>query len=202
MGDADDADDGGARMRALIGEASWEWPDGPWLRVTMVSSADGAATGSDGLSGSINNEADAAVFSALREGADAVVVGAGTARAEGYGPAGKPLIVIGHALPDSLEGADGVRLVEGGEAEDLRSLVAGLRAEGLDSLLCEGGPSLLGTLLKAGLVDELCLTFTPRIVSGDGRRIVTGAPLDVPLTLTALVEADSTLIGRWLVSSA
>lgn len=56
----------------------------PWLRANMVASADGAAAGSDGLSGSISTGADKAVFSVLRSWADAVLVAAGTVRAEGY----------------------------------------------------------------------------------------------------------------------
>jgi riboflavin biosynthesis pyrimidine reductase len=50
----------------------------------MVATVDGAATGADGLSGSINTEADHVVFTACRVLADAVLVGAGTVRAEGY----------------------------------------------------------------------------------------------------------------------
>ncbi len=56
----------------------------PWLRANFVSSLDGAATGADGRSGSLNNEVDGVVFELLRRLADVVVVGAGTARAEGY----------------------------------------------------------------------------------------------------------------------
>ena len=50
----------------------------------MVSTVDGAATGPDGRSGGINNAADKRVFDTLRRLCDAVVVGAGTARDEGY----------------------------------------------------------------------------------------------------------------------
>jgi len=58
--------------------------DRTWLRANMVSTVDGAATGPDGRTGTINNEADKRVFDLLRALADVVVVGAGTARAEGY----------------------------------------------------------------------------------------------------------------------
>ena len=70
-------------------------PPGPWLRVNMISTVDGSATGPDGRSGTINNDVDHAVFAALRKDADVVVVGAGTARAEGYSPAGVPLVLVG-----------------------------------------------------------------------------------------------------------
>jgi riboflavin biosynthesis pyrimidine reductase len=64
----------------------YAYPDGdaPWLRANMVSTLDGAATGPDGRTGTINNEADKRVFRLLRVLADVVIVGAGTARAEGY----------------------------------------------------------------------------------------------------------------------
>lgn len=55
------------------------------LRAGFVLTTDGG-TAWDGGSRGLQTPADAAVFSALRAVADAVVVGAGTARAEGYGP--------------------------------------------------------------------------------------------------------------------
>ena len=61
---------------------------GRWLRVNFISSLDGAAQGPDGRSGSISSSPDRRVLALLRALADVVLVGAGTARAEGYGPAG------------------------------------------------------------------------------------------------------------------
>lgn len=58
---------------------------GEVLRVNFVSSVDGAAT-RDGLSGGLGDDADRRYFELLRRVADVVVVGAGTVRAEGYGP--------------------------------------------------------------------------------------------------------------------
>jgi riboflavin-specific deaminase-like protein len=60
--------------------------DRPWLLVNMVASLDGAIS-VDGRSGGLGRPADKVVFSALRAVADVVVAGAGTVRAEGYGPA-------------------------------------------------------------------------------------------------------------------
>lgn len=56
----------------------------PWVRANFVSSIDGAAT-VDGKSAGLGSNADHRVFVLLRELADAVVVGAGTARTEDYG---------------------------------------------------------------------------------------------------------------------
>lgn len=57
----------------------------PVLRVNFVSSVDGAAT-HEGRSGGLSNDADKRYFELLRRASDVVVVGAGTVRAEGYGP--------------------------------------------------------------------------------------------------------------------
>jgi riboflavin biosynthesis pyrimidine reductase len=58
----------------------------PWLRANFVSSLDGAVE-SDGYSRGLSNAVDQRVFALLRAHADAVMVGAGTLRHEGYGPA-------------------------------------------------------------------------------------------------------------------
>lgn len=64
----------------------YPWPDAPWLRTMMVMTLDGATVGPDGLSGSISGPADKRVFMETRRLADAVLVGAGTIRAERYKP--------------------------------------------------------------------------------------------------------------------
>jgi riboflavin biosynthesis pyrimidine reductase len=57
----------------------------PWVRMNFISSLDGAAT-QQGRSGGLGDAADRRVFDLLRRPADAVLVGAGTTRVEGYGP--------------------------------------------------------------------------------------------------------------------
>jgi 5-amino-6-(5-phosphoribosylamino)uracil reductase len=57
----------------------------PWVVVNMIASVDGG-TAVDGRSGPLGGPGDKAVFRALRSLADVVLVGAGTVRAEGYGP--------------------------------------------------------------------------------------------------------------------
>lgn len=64
--------------------AAYRYPDDrPWVRANMVSSLDGSAV-KDGRSGGLGGDADKTVFGVLRGLADLVLVGAGTARAEGY----------------------------------------------------------------------------------------------------------------------
>lgn len=58
---------------------------GAGLRVNFVQSIDGAAT-RHGRSGGLSDAADRRRFELLRRVSDAVIVGAGTIRIEGYGP--------------------------------------------------------------------------------------------------------------------
>jgi riboflavin biosynthesis pyrimidine reductase len=74
------------------------------VRANMVSSVDGAAWGADHRSGTINDAADFRVFRVLRALADVVVVGAGTARAEGYAPLARPA-GLAHLAPRSADGS-------------------------------------------------------------------------------------------------
>jgi riboflavin biosynthesis pyrimidine reductase len=60
--------------------------DRAYVRANFITSLDGAVTGADGLSGSIGNPADRRVFALLRALSDVILVGAGTARVEGYQP--------------------------------------------------------------------------------------------------------------------
>jgi riboflavin biosynthesis pyrimidine reductase len=62
----------------------WTPSGDDWLRMNFVASLDGAAT-REGRSGGLGGDADRRMFALLRRPADAVLVGAGTVRAEGYG---------------------------------------------------------------------------------------------------------------------
>lgn len=78
---------GGDPLTADEVAAAYPWPDAPvWVRAMMVTTLDGAATGPDGLSGSVSSPADQSVFNAVRRHADVVLIGAGTMRAEQYTP--------------------------------------------------------------------------------------------------------------------
>jgi len=66
--------------------AAYAWPDGRWTRAMMLTTLNGAIAGTDGLSGSISSDTDRLIFDETRRLADAVLVGAGTIRAERYNP--------------------------------------------------------------------------------------------------------------------
>ena len=75
----------GNRLTAAELRSLYAFPTGRrWVRTNFVSTLDGSAQGADGRSGSVNTPADNRVFALQRELCEAVLVGSGTARAEGY----------------------------------------------------------------------------------------------------------------------
>jgi riboflavin biosynthesis pyrimidine reductase len=65
--------------------AAYAWPDRTTLRANFVTSVDGAVA-VEGYSAGLGSPSDKLVFDLLRRTCDAVIVGAGTLRHEGYGP--------------------------------------------------------------------------------------------------------------------
>ncbi|HEX7083949.1 MAG TPA: dihydrofolate reductase family protein [Gaiellaceae bacterium] len=71
------------------------------------------------------------------------------------------------ALAAAVPGATEVVAVSDGPSVDVTAAVAALRERGHSLILSEGGPTLFGSLLAAGLVDELFLTVSP-LLAGRG----------------------------------
>lgn len=216
-----------------------ERPHGrPFVRSDFVVAVDGAVT-VEGRSRGLGGPADRAVFRALRTFADMVLVGAGTVRAEGYGPVHldaeataareargqtpvPPVAVVSESLQldwmsplfteaviptvvicggrsneqrrrDAKETAD-VIVAGDGDHADLGVALGMLAERGIAHVLTEGGPTLHGELVRGGLLDELCVTFSPMVADtglatphlfGAG-----GVTEPARLRLTDLLEAD------------
>jgi riboflavin biosynthesis pyrimidine reductase len=197
----------------------------PGLRYNMIASVDGA-TAVDGVAGGLANQADKDLFRLLRSLADVVLVAAGTVRAEGYGPSrvpiavvtrscnldwesrfftaqdAKPVVVTVATAPAEARAraAEVADVVVAGERDvDLAMAVDALGERGWRAVLCEGGPTLNGQLAAAGLLDELCLTLSPRLVGGTAKRLLAGPLLPGPptLTLASACEQDGFLFLRY-----
>jgi len=185
----------------------------------MVASVDGS-TAIAGRSGGLGSAADSAVLRALRGAADVVLVGAGTAQAEQYGPPSKPgqrIAVVSNSgridystplftsgsgvviLPESADEVpvDSIRV--GAERVDIAAALVELhRRLGADVVQAEGGPTLNGALADADLIDELNLTIAPAVAGGDAARVVAGATEATRwLQLADVFERDSFLFTRW-----
>lgn len=154
----------------------------PFVAMNFVATLDGRAT-IDGRSGAIGSRTDTAMMTGLRERFDAVMVGAGTKRIERYEGLGKRLVVVRS---------------ENGKPADLPALLGSLREDGVRAVMCEGGPTLHGSLQAEGLVDELFLTISPKLADGTGPRILEGAlPEVVEMELAWLLEEDGELFARY-----
>jgi riboflavin biosynthesis pyrimidine reductase len=89
----------------------------------------------------------------------------------------------------------------GSEELTWTTALARLRSDyGVETLLCEGGPSVFGALLGAGLVDELFLTLAPKLVGGGYGPTITNGP-ELPelgeLRLRWLLEREDSLFARY-----
>ena len=154
----------------------------PFVAMNFAATLDGAAT-IGGLSGPIGSKTDTAMLSGLRQRFDAVMIGAGTQRAERYAGLEKRLVVVKS---------------DGGERVDLAELLGSLREEGVRAVMCEGGPTLHASLEAAGLVDELFLTIAPKLSGGEAPRVLEGSlPGVVEMELVWLLEEDGELFARY-----
>jgi riboflavin biosynthesis pyrimidine reductase len=199
----------------------------PWVLVNMIASVDGA-TAVQGRSGAMGGPGDKRVFGAIRAVADVILVGAGTVRAENYGPVpaptrlaivsaaldlaptarvftggARPIIVTHERAPaDRRAALAGVAevLTFGDDRVDVRAALDAFAADGARVVVCEGGPSLNGQLVAEDLVDEQCLTVAPLLVSGDSARLAHGANPAAPerLTLQRVLEEDGYLFLRYV----
>ncbi|MHC4954750.1 MAG: bifunctional diaminohydroxyphosphoribosylaminopyrimidine deaminase/5-amino-6-(5-phosphoribosylamino)uracil reductase RibD [Planctomycetota bacterium] len=166
----------------------------PWVIAKWAMTLDGKIATRTGDSKWITGDKTRAwTHSELRASVDAIVVGAGTVRADDpnllnrSGKGGQPLRVIvcgKRALPktaDVLTGApslivapDGFRPPGGAEVVfcgkngkvDPRRTLRALHKRGLRRILLEGGSTLLGSFLEKDLVDQAIVFIAPKLVGG------------------------------------
>jgi len=189
--------DSSAARRQNEAWRTWVSLGRPFVTYKAAATLDGRVTvpGSRWVSG----EASRRLVHELRAASDAVAVGMGTVRLENprldardVAAARQPrrLAFGSGPLPDGSE----LELRCGALEDELRSLAA----EGVQSLLLEGGPTLAAAFLEAGLVDKLLLFVAP-VISGSGPSLVEG--LAGPVRLVALSSrpvGDDVLLEAYL----
>jgi riboflavin biosynthesis pyrimidine reductase len=118
----------------------------------------------------------------------------------------RPILVTCASAPEERRKAAQRRadvLVCGDLIADIGTALDALAELGFTRQLTEGGPRLLAEVAAAGRLDELCLTLSPRIVAGNGPRIINGPLIeDLSMRLGHVFEADGFLFTRYVRDDA
>jgi len=216
---------------AAVGQAAL----GPWLHAVrnarpfvtwkFAATLDGRAAAEDGTSRWISNPISRADVHELRSVVDAVLVGSGTALAD------DPQLTVRTAHPDGTETlADRQPLrvlldrrhrvpktarIFDGAAETLvldtavpRFACKALFDRGVRHLLLEGGPTLAGAFLEAGLIDQVVAYLAPKLL-GAGPAVLQDAGITTMTDAVSLeiVEFDRLgddlkIVGRPVVAAS
>ena len=152
----------------------------PWVILKMAASLDARTAAPDGTSRWITGEAARQDVHRLRSRSDAVLVGAGTVRAD------DPELTV--RLEDAVERQQPLRVVLGRApvgakvhpalelSGDLRDVLTELGSRGVIQLLVEGGSSVAHDFHAAGLVDRYVLYLAPVLFGGDDGRPLFAGP--------------------------
>jgi diaminohydroxyphosphoribosylaminopyrimidine deaminase/5-amino-6-(5-phosphoribosylamino)uracil reductase len=165
----------------------------PLVTLKAALTLDGQAAASDGTSQWITSPQARQDAHLLRRRSDAVMVGAGTVRADdprltaragepGHQP--RPVVVAGRQplppgaavlerdpvvfAPAQIEGSVDAVVLPGTDGVDLGAALDHLGREGIVDLLVEGGPRIAGAMWRAGLVDRGVFYLAARIGGGVG----------------------------------
>ena len=165
----------------------------PYVLLKLAAGLDGRTAAPDGTSRWITGEAARTDAHRLRAESDAVLVGAGTVRAD------DPSLTVRH-----VDGPDPRRVVLGRAPEgakvhpcdevegDLADVLDRLGSEGVVQVLVEGGATVAGALHRAGLVDRYIVYLAPVLFGGDdapGLFAGRGAPTMADVWRGRIVEA-------------
>lgn len=198
-------------MRELLAQETRPADAGqPWVIADMVTALDGSVSVT-GRTKSLSNAGDRAHFRALREIADAILVGTGTANDEHYGTPTLPpdvqaqrvgvgkspnprLVVVGKRGLDHEVDADVVTPTGGG----IVGLINDIAGKYGPVILCEGGPRFLTTLAAENVVNEWFVTVSPMLGGSAHKGIVGTLPGAVTLVLDRVAECEGFLLLRYL----
>jgi diaminohydroxyphosphoribosylaminopyrimidine deaminase/5-amino-6-(5-phosphoribosylamino)uracil reductase len=148
----------------------------PYVTLKLASTVDGRIADAAGKSKWITGPQARAKVQDLRRAADAIMVGAGTVRADDPSLLPRPAkgrapwrVIVGTDVPANAkvltdEAAERTLMMNG----SLKKILRDLGKRGVMHVLCEGGGELAGSLIRAGLVDEFAFFVAPALLGGEG----------------------------------
>ncbi len=149
----------------------------PYVTLKLASTLDGKIADRNGDSKWITGAAARERVQEMRRRADAIMVGAGTVRADNPSLLPRPnegrqpwRVVVGDNVPQKStiltdEAAERTLLYQGNLESALRDLA---EEHDVMHVLCEGGGKLAAGLVEAGLVDEFDFFIAPKLMGADG----------------------------------
>ncbi len=155
----------------------------PFVVVKLAATLDGRTAAADGTSQWITGDAARSDAHRVRAESDAILVGAGTVRADD--PA---LTVRGVLAPDGGAPRDPLRVVLGSApaqsaihpclelSGDLGDVLDDLGGRNVVQLMVEGGASVAGAFHRSALVDRYVLYLAPALMGGDDGTAVLAGP--------------------------
>jgi diaminohydroxyphosphoribosylaminopyrimidine deaminase/5-amino-6-(5-phosphoribosylamino)uracil reductase len=176
----------------------------PWVVLKAAITLDGKLATRSGDSRWISSVPSRRLVHRWRDQLDAVLVGAGTVRADdprltvrGIRGGRNPLRVVLGKVPRRarLLREPGETIADQGP---LRSVLRRLAESGITSVLVEGGARVYGEFLDAGLWDELRLFIAPKIFGADALSWAERKrpPLELDLREVRRVGSDALLVAR------
>ena len=195
------------------------WPDRAWVRGVMVLTLNGSHLGATGSARDLSGPTDRAMFLAQRREADAILVGARTAATDDYGAIkfdqstrhartsrGQPptpeiyVATNRYSLdPDTRLARENpeTKLVRPDPAH-LMALLLRLKQRGRNRVLCEGGPTLLTTMIDNDLIDDLLVTYQMQLCPQTEDFARARPPTPRRFRLRAQQLVDTELLTHWV----